>query len=240
MLTANFNKTGFYAKRTGRFRVLDVGCGSGRHMGGACQRRRTVVIGTDLNRNDLVSARQRLDELDQLGFNQGVWALSAADIIRLPFDDNTFDLVICSEVLEHIAFHKQAVAEIIRVLRPDRHLIVSVPRYYPERICWALSHTYRSSSGGHVRIYRKNDLISAIENGGANFYYLHYAHGLHTPYWWLKCLLGPAREHLAIIKAYHRLLTWDLMKKPKLIRLFEHLLNPLMGKSLVLYFRKRP
>ncbi|MDA3895066.1 MAG: hypothetical protein PF482_02830 [Desulfobacteraceae bacterium] len=67
----------------------------------------------------------------------------------------------------------------------------------------------------------------------------HYAHSLHTPYWWLKCLVGPGRDDSLPVNLYHRLLTWDIMEKPRLIRNIDTLLIPLLGKSLVLYFKKK-
>lgn len=51
----------------------------------------------------------------------------AADLQRLPFPDNSFDTVFCSQVLEHVPDHAQAVAECHRVLRPGGHFIGSVP-----------------------------------------------------------------------------------------------------------------
>ena len=165
--------------------------------------------------------------------------LSVSDITRLPFADAAFDLVICSEVLEHISDDKTAVAEIIRVLKPNRFLVVSVPRHYPERICWALSDAYHQATYGHIRIYRKKELIRLIEAHGAFFRFKRFAHSLHTPYWWLKCLVGPNRTDVAVVNGYQRLLTWDILKKPKITRFLEALLNPLLGKSLVIYCKKR-
>jgi hypothetical protein len=66
----------------------------------------------------------------------------------------------------------------------------------------------------------------------------HFAHSLHAPFWWLKCLVGPDRTDSSAVDLYHRFLTWDMMKKPRVTGLIDKLLNPLMGKSLVLYFRK--
>jgi hypothetical protein len=68
----------------------------------------------------------------------------------------------------------------------------------------------------------------------------HYAHSLHSPYWWLKCLLGVDREDILPVRLYKRFLTWDMMDKPKLTQTLDHLLNPVCGKSVVLYFRKTP
>ena len=65
-----------------------------------------------------------------------------------------------------------------------------------------------------------------------------HAHGLHSPYWWIKCAVGVDRDQHPLVKAYHRVLVWDIMKKPLATRLAERALNPLIGKSLVLYLRK--
>ena len=120
-------------------RILDIGCGSGRHTCAAYGFKQTVTIGTDLSHTALVEARDRLRFHDQLGENGGgIWGLTMADASALPFKDDFFDLVICSEVLEHIPEDQDAANEIIRVLKKGHNLVVSVPRFLPERICWAL------------------------------------------------------------------------------------------------------
>ena len=82
------------------------------------------------------------------------------------------------------------------------------------------------------------ELIDLLESEGAKTWAIHHAHSLHTPYWWLKCLLGPARNDSAPVNLYHRFLTWDIMKQPWVTQLLENLLNPLLGKSMVVYLRK--
>ena len=66
----------------------------------------------------------------------------------------------------------------------------------------------------------------------------HHAHGLHSPYWWLKCVVGVHDDGHPLARAYHRLLVWDIVKRPAATRLAERALNPLIGKSLVVYARK--
>jgi SAM-dependent methyltransferase len=160
--------------------------------------------------------------------------------LRLPFADACFDLVVCAEVLEHIPAHDLALVEIARVLRPGGDLVVSVPRRGPERLCWAFSAEYAGADGGHVRIYRKPDLIAMLAGAGLKPRAAHYAHSLHTPYWWLKCLVGPRREDVRWVNLYQRFLNWDMFKKPPLTQLLERLLNPILGKSLVVYCKKLP
>ena len=180
------------------YRILDIGCGTGRHTSAALQFKKITVVGADRNVNDLCEARSRIQMHKRFGqYGGGRWGLAAADIAGLPFKNDVFDLVICSEVLEHIARDDIAVRELIRVLRPGHILVVSVPRYLPERICWALSSDYTATNNGHIRIYRKRKLIRCLEGLGLKRWAVHYAHSLHTPYWWLKCLVGPERKDQA-------------------------------------------
>jgi SAM-dependent methyltransferase len=235
MITADLNRLGL---RPGQ-RLLDIGCGSGRHTCEAYRLKGIVAVGADLNITDLKQARERLEFHDRLGeHGGGCWCLSTADVRRLPFPDAHFHAVICSEVMEHIPEHHRATDELVRVLKPGGHLVVSVPRYFPERICWALSSEYHQANQGHVRIYRKKALIGMIEHTGLALYRIHYAHSLHAPYWWLKCLVGPTRSDSLAVNLYHRFLTWDILQHPRLTRQLDRFLNPILGKSLVLYFRK--
>jgi ubiquinone/menaquinone biosynthesis C-methylase UbiE len=221
------------------FKILDIGCGSGRHTCRAYQYNGVLAVGADLEINGLVAAKKQLRFHESLAeHGNGHWALSAADVRCLPFDDNCFDLVICSEVMEHVPEEQSAIGELIRVLKPASNLVVSVPRYLPERICWALSNDYIDANRGHVRIYKKKELINLLKREGAIPWAIHYAHSLHTPYWWLKCLTGPTRNDSGLTNLYHRFLTWDILKRPKITGWLEYLLNPLLGKSLVVYSRK--
>lgn len=220
-------------------RILDIGCGTGRHTSAVFQFKNITAIGADHCIGDLCEAKNRIQLHERLGeHGGGHWGLAAADIAGLPFKDEVFDLVICSEVLEHIARDDLAAHELIRVLKPGHCLVVSVPRYLPERVCWALSTDYTASNNGHIRIYRKKKLIRSLEGFGLKRRAVRYAHSLHTPYWWLKCLVGPNRQDVAMVNLYHRFLTWDIMKKPRLVGWMDKLLNPILGKSLVVYLKK--
>ena len=52
-------------------------------------------------------------------------------------------------------------------------------------------------------------------------------------------MAGPGRTDSKAVTLYHRLLTWDIMEKPKVTRVLDKLMNPVIGKSLVLYFKKQ-
>lgn len=219
--------------------VLDAGCGSGRHLSRAFRFRDVHVVGIDMSKKDAGSANRTLDSMiHEAEDGGGIKLVSVSDITRLPFKDESFDVVICSEVLEHIPDHLRAVNELLRVLKAGKSLVVSVPRYMPERICWALSHDYHNEEGGHIRIFKKKELIDILESAGAWCLESGWAHSLHSPYWWLKCMVGHKNDEHPAVKLYHRFLVWDIMKKPLLTRALDKSLNPLISKSIVLYLKK--
>jgi SAM-dependent methyltransferase len=113
-------------------------------------------------------------------------------------------------VLEHIPPDTAAIAELVRVLRPGGTIAVTVPRWGPELLNWALSDEYHSNEGGHVRIYRRRVLEGRLRDAGVCLTGRHHAHALHSPYWWLKCAVGVHNDEHPLVRAYHRLLVWDI------------------------------
>ena len=218
--------------------VLDIGCGEGRHSLGLYVDREVNAIGIDLSKEDLKIAKSRIKDFTVTDTNKSSCAFGVGDIQSLPFKDNAYDAVICSEVLEHLESLDNAVSEIVRVLKPGGVLAVSVPRFIPELICWKLSSEYSKTPGGHVRIFRQKNLKQLILKESVSYTSFHWAHALHSPYWWLKCVFwGREKEHWLVIK-YHQFLVWDLMQNPLLTRFLEAVLKPFIGKSLVMYFVK--
>ena len=216
--------------------ILDAGCGSGRHLRALAKLPDLKIIGIDRNGSDLNDALTALKNMpDALSDN---YLVSCADIKNLPFASASFDCVICSEVLEHIPEHENALKELVRILKPQGDLVVSVPRYFTEKICWLISTAYYNEEGGHVRIYKKKKLQKMLANQGVKCWKINYKHALHAPYWWLKCLVGLKNEKNVFIRYYKKFLEWDIMSKPRSVRVMESILNPLIGKSIVFYLKK--
>jgi len=234
MLTVDFDKFGL---RPGD-RVLDLGCGEGRHVISAYMLGDVDSVGVDLGFSDLAIAQTRFRDFEEPGNNAKNFMLACANGLQLPFADHSFDKVICSEVLEHIPDYAGALAEIERVLKPGGLFCASVPRAWPEKICWLLSDEYHANEGGHIRIFNAGALRRDIEGHGFRHLHKHFAHALHSPFWWMKCLWWSRRDNHPLITLYHRFLVWDLLKRPLLTRALDGLLNPVMGKSIVMYFKK--
>lgn len=234
MLTVDFD---YFPLESGDT-VLDLGCGEGRHVISAYLQRDITAVGVDLSFSDISVAKQRFEDFRQPQ-DAGGFGLSVANALRLPFADDTFDKVICSEVLEHIDDYEGVLTEINRVLKPGGLFCASVPRSWPEKICWHFSEAYHKVEGGHLRIFDAGELNATIQAHGFTYFKKHWAHALHSPFWWLKCLLWDKQESHWLIQQYHRFLVWDLMDRPWVTRVLEKLLNPVMGKSVVMYYRKQ-
>lgn len=153
-------------------RLLEVGCGRGFYVNTIGRLFPKLKIwGVDLN-NDYLKKADKLD---------GKVKLIRADVSKLPFEDNYFDKVIASEILEHVEDDSKALREIFRVLRPGGRLIVTVPnKNYP--FLWdPLNYILEKTTGKHLpsniwwlsgiwadhkRLYDTNDLRGRVEKSG--------------------------------------------------------------------------
>jgi SAM-dependent methyltransferase len=242
MLTVRYDALGV---RPGD-RVLDLGCGFGRHAYES-MRRGAEVVACDFSLAELKDVTAMFKaiadvEVDDLPAESS-GAATNGDATRLPFTDGAFDKIIASEVLEHIPDDTAAFAELARVLRPGGRLAVTVPAWLPERICWALSEEFHAPfvEGGHVRIYKERELRAQLRTAGLRPGAAHHAHALHSPYWWLKCAVGPTNDTHPLVRAYHEVLLWDIggrQPMARVTRLLDRVGNPVIGKSLVVYADK--
>ena len=160
------------------------------------------------------------------------------DALHLPFADATFDRIIAAEVLEHIPDDQSAIAELTRVLAPGGRIAVTVPARFPERINWALDDDYHDFPGGHIRIYTQSVLGDRLTAAGLRVRGARRAHALHSPYWWIRCAGGVNNADRLLARRYHDLLVWQIMKNPPVLRLLDDALNPVIGKSLIVYADK--
>lgn len=241
MLTVDYDRFGL---RAGDL-LLDLGCGFGRHTYEALVRGADVVS-CDMALPELESIRDTTPMLIDDGLFDGslLHGQVQGDGTRLPYPDETFDKIIASEVLEHVPDDQAAYDELMRILKPGGSIAVTVPAPFPERICWRISDEYHApkAEGGHVRIYTEDEVRNKLRGAGLDPVDSHRAHALHSPYWWIRCAVGVDNDidDNWAVRTYHRLLEWDIVEQPWITRTAEKILNPVLGKSLVVYATKSP
>ena len=218
MLTVDYDRLGLQAGHE----LLDLGCGFGRHAFEAA-RRGAHVTACDMAVPELIDVRNTFGAMYEAGELDDSTRCNqiAGDATRLPFEDNTFDRIIASEVLEHIPSDIDALTELTRVLKPGGIIAATVP-----------------SVGGHVRIYTRGEMRAKMTGVGLNPIDAHQTHGLHSPYWWLKCAVGIENNDHPLVKKYHDLLVWEITDQPKVLQWAGKVLDPLIGKSTIVYAEK--
>jgi SAM-dependent methyltransferase len=160
-------------------RVLDVGCGDGRHIL-AAGARGAYAVGVDYDPVELLKARTRLGatRID----------LIAADASHLPFRDEAFEAIICTETLEHLPDDVGAMREIGRVLVDEGLLHGAVPSHFTEIPYFTLSPGYRNAPGGHVRIFSPRSLLFTLARSGLHVEHVRYIHFIDSLVWLRFCL----------------------------------------------------
>ena len=234
MLT--FNLTKYELNESGI--MLDVGCGEGRHIFGIMQEHPEIkCIGLDMDNDSLHKAKEGYEYFKSIS-NAGAEFIKGS-AYSLPFLDNSLDLIVCSEVLEHLHQYNDAVKEIHRVLKPGGKFYASVPASWPEKICWALSKDYQNQPGGHLRIFNQSGLVSEIEESGFKFLSSDRFHSIHAPYWWLRCFFWNTQDSNFVVNGYKKMLERHILKKPFFLDFIDKIFNPFLGKSFSMYFEKK-
>ena len=233
MLTFNLNK--YEINNNGI--MLDVGCGEGRHIFGIMQDYPQMkCIGLDMDDASLLKAEEGYEYFESIS-NVGAEFIKGSAYC-LPFPDDSIDLIVCSEVLEHLHQYNNAIKEIHRILKPGGKFYASVPATWPEKVCWALSKDYQNQPGGHLRIFNQSDLIAEIIEPGFKFLSSEKFHSIHAPYWWLRCLFWKSQDRNFLVNLYKKMLERHILRRPFFLNLIDKALNPLMGKSFSMYFEK--
>ncbi|MEI6793389.1 MAG: class I SAM-dependent methyltransferase [Actinomycetes bacterium] len=135
-------------------RVLDAGCGVG--YGSALLARSGAAEVTGVDRSSTAIAAASVGAPENANFILG-------DVTKLPVDDASIDLVVCFEVVEHIAEQGQLLDELRRVMAPGALLIISSPN----------RDVYLAGNPHHVRELTPSELSELLEPRFAHFEMMH-------------------------------------------------------------------
>lgn len=133
--------------------ILDAGCGTG--FAANTLKSAGTIIGLDVSREALIPGNK--NEIPCVG-----------SISAIPFEDNTFDLAVALDVLEHLEHESKALLEVYRVIRPGGYLFVTVPAC---RRLWS-GHDIAL---GHFRRYSVRELNGLLIKAGFRVRNLSYA-----------------------------------------------------------------
>ena len=128
-------------------KIADVGCGPGTTL--AYLSDVTNLVGVDLSSCALSLAKERAPGAQ----------LVAADAAHIPLASQSFDLVFCLDMLEHLPEPEKAASEIYRILEPGAHLVATVP-------AWQFLFGEHDHALGHHRRYRKKGFKELLEQAG--------------------------------------------------------------------------
>lgn len=139
--------------------VLDLGCGDGVHLPvfAGCTK---VQIGVDRSIVALSQARERIPK---------AWLELIGDDERLPFAENTVDIVWCCDTLEHVVDTQTVLSEVRRVLKPAGKFIAITPNHSLFKRLWLAVRGWNrhfDPFSPHLRFYTKSSLSEALDGMG--------------------------------------------------------------------------
>ena len=197
--------------------------------------RAAAGIGFDLDLSAMRDASKRLRSEAKAASSTG--EMTQGNIFELPFDNATFDRVICSEVMEHVHDYRAAAAELARVTRPGGRLAITIPTATSEHLYLRLGDEYFESPGGHIRIFKPRQLAEGLASAGLATRGVGFAHGFHTPYWVLRSIMHlPDADDSRLVTAYRHFLI--RATGSRLMERLEGWLDYICPKSLILYAEK--
>jgi SAM-dependent methyltransferase len=233
MLTVDFDRLAVGAGDV----VLDAGCGFGRHSMELLSRG-AIVYSMDTDMESLRKTRYSMAMMTKEPRVRGSrYLVHFGDALNTPYKDESFDLIICAEVMEHVSDDDRACKELARVLKKNGRIAITVPTIFSEALYDVLTYEYFTSPGGHIRKYFPKELAAIMARNGLVLYGIGFKHAFHTVWWLIRSVVGLHHEAHPLTAAYHRFLHLGLYSG--FMRRAESFFNYFFPKSIVLYAWKK-
>ncbi len=140
--------------------MLDAGCGDGRMAGFAAE------LADRLALIDIEPA----NVADALTYVRAIGGATvegkASDCVPIPYPDDTFDRIMCTEVLEHVDDPTVVMAELVRVARPGALLLLTVPAPLAEKVQMAVAPDLLWRKPHHLRVFGHDEFAALVTDAG--------------------------------------------------------------------------
>jgi ubiquinone/menaquinone biosynthesis C-methylase UbiE len=138
--------------------VLDVGCGTGKVLSEVLQKWNVAAAGIDLSDNMLDIAKRRIGEKADL---------RKGDSEHLPWESNTFDMIICTDSFHHYPNPLGVLSEMKRAVKPEGKIIIADP-WIPTPFRQIFNLYMPLSKDGDVKMYSCNNLKKLLHGSQLN------------------------------------------------------------------------
>lgn len=174
-----------YLKVNKNTMLLDVGCGRGTTLV-PFSKLTKIAVGVDLNRNSLITAKAKDNDTSKALLVNGL-----AD--KLPFKEETFDVVVCREMLEHVDKPSVTLKELSKVLRPNGYLCLTVPNSRTEKLLSFINPKWMEICG-HSSLFTALELNSLLSNAGFKIFTQSGERFFYTYFWFFHCILRTTHD----------------------------------------------
>jgi len=140
--------------------VIDVGCGDGGLIA-FCARQGAEVIFVDQDRKRLAATEEIIRSSPARAYRA-----IASDCDPIPLADGTGDVVICTEVLEHVPDPRKFLLELVRIAKAGAQLVISVPEARSEKLVGATAPDYYFEAPFHVRTFSPGEFQDLLIGAG--------------------------------------------------------------------------
>jgi 2-polyprenyl-3-methyl-5-hydroxy-6-metoxy-1,4-benzoquinol methylase len=140
--------------------IIDVGCGDGGIIA-FCARQGSEVIFIDRDEEKLAATEERIKRSPAHAYRA-----IASDCNPIPLADGTGDVVICTEVLEHVPDPGKFLGELIRITKPGGQLLVTVPDARSEKLVGSSAPAGYFEAPNHIRVFAADELRELMLEAG--------------------------------------------------------------------------
>lgn len=172
-------------------RILDFGCYDGYILRRLRARKDITGVGVDIALDAVALARQ-LAGNDRLEF-------VVSDGMPLPLASGSFDVAVCSEILEHVPDHHAVLEEIARVLAPGGRLYATMPNTLRD-VWWPFHPLCRrlDEVEGHLRRLSREEFVAAVSSHGFQPLRVRYRGFLLSAIWYRSLIYTPRVKALGL------------------------------------------